>query len=175
MSQFLYRSLVIIIFLCLFGCRVNLNPSQKPKYKEDLSVYRPVYQTVNIENKIISSTDTSLIFGEEDSININSDIKPQLDSLLISIAENNRAKGFIQAYTIQVYTGNNRKIAEEAKLKVYQLLPVITPKLSYIQPNYKVKVGIYYDKLDAYSTHSYLKKSFPTAIIIPERIRMPSR
>jgi len=175
MSQFLYRSLEIIFFLCLFGCGVNLNPSQKPKYKEDLSVYRPVYQNVSIENKIISNVDTSLILEMNDSIRASSDIAPQLDSLLDNIAKNNRAKGFIQAYTVQVYTGNNRKIAEDAKLRVYKLLPVITPKLSYIQPNYKVKVGIFYNKLDAYSTHSYLKKSFPTAIIIPERIRMPSR
>jgi hypothetical protein len=49
-------------------------------------------------------------------------------------------------------------------------MPDAKPKLQFISPSYIVKVGDFFDKLEAYQTLVILKKQFPNAIIIPEQV-----
>jgi len=72
-------------------------------------------------------------------------------------------------YTIQVYSGPNRDQANQVRQKMYHVTPELTSSMGYDQPNYKVKVGSYYDRIMAYETLSKLKKYFPSALLVPER------
>jgi len=42
--------------------------------------------------------------------------------------------------------------------------------LKYDEPNFRVKVGKYYSRLDAQQDYSAIKEKFSSAIVIPERI-----
>lgn len=161
--------LEFLFLLYLYSCGNKVVPTDTYQYKEDLSRYRPVYETDTTSVTEYTDENETDISSPETNLPEPEDLTMELDSLLDSIAANNREKGFIQGYTIQVYTGNSREDADEAKELVYELLPHSFPKLQYIQPNFKVKVGKYYSRFEAHKVHSKLKREFPNAIIIPER------
>lgn len=98
------------------------------------------------------------------------DITADLDRYVDTLASINAQNPYLQAYTVQVYTGNDREAAYAAKEKVYRVMPDAEPRVSYDQPNYKVKVGVYRERLQAEKVYLKLHRSIPATIVIPERI-----
>jgi predicted DNA-binding protein YlxM (UPF0122 family) len=143
--------------------------SKSSSYKEDLSAHRKDA----IPLSLVEGADKKDIKTESlDHIKPVHDITANLNNKLDSIAKINAQNKFIQGYTIQVYTGNSREAATQAKEKVYQILTDASPELSYVQPNYRVKVGKFPYRLEAQQTYAELRKEFPNAMVIPERIRI---
>lgn len=141
--------------------------SRSGDHYEDLSRYRPEY-TVESEEKIIETT------AEEEEVSFTGepeyDITDEVNALLDSINVLKKAINYVDGYTVQVYTGINREQANEARATVYNTLPDSKPAILYDQPNFKVKVGKFYTRREAQKTFADLKRVFPAAIIIPERI-----
>lgn len=98
------------------------------------------------------------------------DLADEIDSVMSIIKASRSEVKFLNGYTVQVYSGNNREQAKEAKNKVYELFEAYDPEITYIQPNFKVSVGKFYDRLEANRVYIDLKKEFPNAIVLPERI-----
>ncbi|MCO4820337.1 MAG: SPOR domain-containing protein [Bacteroidetes bacterium] len=79
-------------------------------------------------------------------------------------------------YRIQVYFGNDRK---EAK-KTEQLLKSRYPELSteiyrdYYQPNWKVRVGNFYRKIDAQKLMMKLEDEFGDVFLVRDIIDLPA-
>lgn len=103
------------------------------------------------------------------NLNTQNDINQPLDEFLEKVIEHNADNNSYQGYTVQVYTGNSREKANEAKNMVYSLLPDSNPAISFDPPNYKVKVGEFTDRLEAQSAYAALKGNFPVVLIVPER------
>lgn len=99
------------------------------------------------------------------------DVTADLNHYVDTLASINAQNPYLQVYTVQVYTGNDREQAYKAKEAVYRLMPDAEPRISYDQPNYKVKVGVYRERLDAEKVYLKLHRSIPATIVIPERIR----
>ena len=57
-----------------------------------------------------------------------------------------------------------------AKLKVITDTPELTANLHYVQPKFRVTIGNYFTKLEAQKDLMRLKKIFPNAILVPEKI-----
>ena len=93
-------------------------------------------------------------------------------SFLDSISDRNQEIRHIQGYTVQVYNGTSREAAQWSENRIYQIMDDAEPKIRYVQPNFKVKVGQFTDRLEAQKVYAKLKKEFPNAIIIPERIKI---
>ena len=49
-------------------------------------------------------------------------------------------------------------------------LPDLSSEVEYAQPNFRVKVGKYYTRIDAQRDYIAVKKYFPTAIVIPDKV-----
>ena len=163
-------TVLIISGLILKGCAIptKSSTSSPGNYTEDLTVFRPPVIKEPQEN-MPSNNDSTLIFED---ITIAGDITYKLDSLLDSVAVNNQNKKHIQGYTIQVYTGNNRKRANDIKSEVYSILYGSRPKVSYELPNYKVKVGKYYHRLEAQRDFDSIKNVYRNAILVPQQFRI---
>lgn len=163
-NYFFLYSVISGLFSC--GASTSMSGSDnKNVYKEDLSVHRIDYESVSTEkNTVEEITEVPL----EGNIQTSSAITEEIDEKLESIAEDNKNKQ-ISGYTIQVYTGNSRETANQTKDMVYRLLPEARPQIQYLQPNYKVKVGKFLDRIEAQKTYTTLKREFPSAMIIPER------
>jgi hypothetical protein len=137
------------------------------QYDEDLSSYRSKYElpqkassaTTNTNN----STATPADFGKDSD-------NAQVEEKMAAIREKNKSIKYTQGYRIQVYSGNSQEAAEKAKETVYRLDPNLEPEVIYFTPNFKVKVGNYYDRVEAYESLVKVRQAFPQALLLPERV-----
>lgn len=135
-------------------------------YSEDLSVHRP-----KIENALDIQSDTSSAIIEEVTYpQPEFDVTENLKVVLDSIDRIKATRTFVDGFTIQVYSGINSEEAKIARGKVYTILEDSSPSLKYEEPNFKVKVGTFYSRLEAQKTYSEIKTHFPKSIVIPKRI-----
>jgi len=178
MNRMHFQITSIVLFTgALVSCSPSLSTSTDKDYYEDLSVLRPIYASP--ENTVHQSVELpqSGQTGQE-SVELSEDfiaefdITYRLDSLLDSVALNNQQIRYFQGYTIQVYTGNSREEANNAKALVYRILPSSRPAVSYDLPNYKVKVGKFNYRLEAQKDFAQIKREFPTAILVPQQFKI---
>ncbi|MEJ2004321.1 MAG: SPOR domain-containing protein, partial [Cyclobacteriaceae bacterium] len=80
---------------------------------------------------------------------------------------------FVDGYTIQIYTGSSSDDARKLRGKAISLMDDDDVELFYDEPNFKVKVGQYFSRLEAQGDYGKLKEEFPMAIIIPDKIPVP--
>jgi hypothetical protein len=132
-------------------------------YKEDLSIHQP-----KLDITVIAASDPN----SEEFVPLSGHIKAELDSIIrISVAQNKEEK-IIDGYVIRVYTGNSRDRANQIWTEVDSSFPELAPKISYHQPNFRVKAGRFTDRLEAYRVFQQVKEDFPRAQLVPERFTM---
>lgn len=163
-----YFQILLIFSAITTGCTLT-STSKSSQYKEDLSAYRMDYSMVE---EIDTSKTTTIIDTLVYDFEAEDEITADLHTLIDSISTLNMEDGYVNGYTIQIYTGRDREEASTMKNKVYRVLPDSRPKLIFDAPNFEVKVGQYSTKFEAHSDFVELKKNFPTTIIIPERIKI---
>jgi PBP1b-binding outer membrane lipoprotein LpoB len=165
MGKMIRYTLLVLLCHLLAGCAAQ-KTTDKP-YHENLSVHRP---------KVILPTETS---GNDTSASTQTKITPvtpthhvneKIDAVLDSIDRYNQVRKFVDGYTIQIYSGQNREDAMEAKKKMTTDLPDYTANLQYQQPKFRVTVGRYFTKLEAHPDLVKLRSSFSSAILVPEKI-----
>ena len=180
------HNLAYFIILCLFlsscassvrissGNTTTTTQSPSPKnddtINEDLSQYRPRYKSAN-EPEIISTEKRTPITSakvNDGPLHVNK----RLDALLDTIALHNKSIKFTNGFRIQIYVGNDRKAADDAKIFTYQTYPEIFPYLSFQQPIYKVKIGDFLNRMDAEKYFSDIKDLYPSAMILPDRVEI---
>ena len=132
------------------------------KYFEDLSFIR---ESENVSNSI---NDEENIVGDKNNLGI--DI--ELDSILKIIKSEVDEEIFTDGYTIQIYLGDKREEAENTVEKLFEYDSLIKSNTIFTQPNYRVKTGTFEDRFKANFEYKNLKKIFPNAIIIPEKIKI---
>jgi hypothetical protein len=138
---------------------------------EDLSEYRPKFDKLNDANAVIN--DKSSAVSGANTINEGPlHVNKRLDAILDTIATRNKNIKFANGYRIQIYVGNDRKSADDAKIYTYQTFPEIYPYLSYQQPIYKVKVGDFLNRMDAERYYANMKIYYPSAMILPDKVEI---
>ena len=139
--------------------------------QENLSLYRPKFKSANELNikspeiKLFKSSNTTI---SDAPLHVNR----RLDAILDTIAIRNKSMKFTNGFRIQIYVGNDRKSADDAKIYTYQKYPEIFPYLSYQQPIYKVKIGDFLNRMDAERYYSDVKDLYPSAMILPDRVEI---
>jgi len=156
--------LAFFLTLITTSC-VAQKPAKDKPYQEDLSYLRPKFEMV------ADSLDTTAMVVEshpvvDPTINVNA----QVDAVLDSIDRLNSTRKYLDGYTIQIYSGLSREEANNTKKKMVDMLPDLTSELQYIQPKFRVRVGDYFSRIEAQKDLIKLKRQFPNAILIPEKI-----
>jgi hypothetical protein len=137
-------------------------------YTEDLSVLRPKVEAP--KDTVVRTTDrTKPTTYVEPKFAINE----KLDTVLDSIDRMNLSRKFVEGYTIQVYSGR-REQALDTRKQLSNLLPEIDSEVQFTEPIFRVKAGKYFNWMDAQGDFTLIKKYFPAAIIIPDRIPLNS-
>ena len=162
------RRLTFISILSLFfvlSCvnqKISISSNNDSrKYFEDLSFIR---ESENVSN----STNDENIVDKKNNLGI--DI--ELDSILKIIKSEVDEEIFTDGYTIQIYLGDKREEAENTVEKLFEYDSLIKSNTIFTQPNYRVKTGTFEDRFKANYEYNKLKKTFPNAIIIPEKIKI---
>lgn len=79
----------------------------------------------------------------------------------------------IDGYRIQItaFSGNNsRNRAEGEKVAFKSNFPGISVYLTYTEPYFKLRVGNYYTRLEAYKDLKRIQLTYPNAYIVPDKI-----
>ena len=156
----------LIILLLLAACKATTPSASSGSYSEDLSIHRPVIMPTNDD----TNGDTTQEVAQTEAYKpLTGHIKQELDSIAkVALAEN-KAGRYVDGYVIQVYSGNSREAANQARYKMNEYFSELSPKVSYHQPNFRVKAGKFIDRLEANRVHQQVKEEFPRALLLPER------
>jgi len=165
---FIYFIVVVWLASCASPKNTTVSSSQGAAYSEDLSIWRPKAETpANNNNTTTNVPDNP---KQTHYVEPKYAVNKKLDTVLDSIDQFNRSKQFIDGFTIQIYAGLKREDALNAKKNLASSLPDLQSEVVYAQPNFRVKVGKYYTRLDAQRDYVAVKKYFPTAIVIPDKV-----
>lgn len=133
-----------------------------------LLAQRTVPEARTIERVATSSatvTDTpSTVAG---SIHIDAD--PRIEKLMTSYSEHKHVQ---RGYRVQIFLGD-RKTAEETKRSFLQKNPDIPAYLSWLAPNFRLRVGDLHTRLQAEHLLRDMKLEYPGSYIVPDEIEMP--
>ena len=74
----------------------------------------------------------------------------------------------VSGYRVVIYNGSDRAKANEAKIKFMRSNPGTRTYMTYNVPSYKIKVGDFEGKGDAYKFLRRIQGSFPSAFVAPD-------
>ena len=150
------------------GCKPakQTQTAQDGKYSEDLSGLRPTVEESTENTTVPETTKRDPKTYVEPSHTVNK----QLDAVLDSIDRINLTRKFIEGYTIQVYSGMKREDALSVKKQLTTSISKLESELQYLQPNFRVKTGKYFTRLEAERDYQKVKQYFPAAIVVPDKI-----
>ena len=93
--------------------------------------------------------------------------------LLKHVLINKARKEKIKGYRVQIHFGPERAKAQEIKTKFTTQYPDIPAYLDYYQPYYKIRVGDFKTKLEAYKLLQDITGDFAGAFIVNDDIELP--
>lgn len=100
----------------------------------------------------------------------------RINDLIYNHIQQNKRKGGVPGYRIRIYSnlGNTaRDESQEIKARFYEKFPEIPIYREYDSPYFKVYVGDYRTKIDALEDFKNIKRYFPRAFIVPDKINYP--
>jgi hypothetical protein len=157
-----------VVYMLLASCASTQTTSNTSSsaYSEDLSYLHPVFEApvndpitqINPEKRRTEYVEPKFTVNES------------LHSVLDSIDRINLNRRLIDGFSIQIYSGQKREEALNAKRTIDQYLPEMNAQMLYLQPTFRIKAGKYYTQLDAQKDYVAVKRYFPNAILIPDKI-----
>ena len=157
------RSYRLIILVFLGACKAATSTGLVGEYSEDLAIHRPVMQAIqedSLPKEVAQRGEYKTLEGH---------IKNELDSISKISLQQNKEGRFVEGHVIQVYSGSSREMANNARYRMSELYPDLDPRVSYHQPNFRVKAGKFINRLEAHRVYQQVKEDFPQALLIPER------
>lgn len=187
---FRHSSLLIMAVISLSGC-ASSRPAVSGRsstdyngYNEDLSSVRPAYKAPVTTSSPNRSTPPPTTLPATPATTRRTDprktsapspaealhVNRRLDSVLDTIATQNRSIRYAPGYRVQVYVGNQRQEVESVKLLIYQNFPELSAYLSYNQPTYKLKVGDFMRRLDAERYYTSIRQLISSAQLQADKV-----
>ena len=102
-----------LIILCFLAACKATTPTSTSVYSENLSIHRPVM--MELESDSIETTQEVIT---EPYAPLTGHIKAELDSIAKVAYEQNKDGQYVDGFVIQVYSGNSRQDANDARYKM---------------------------------------------------------
>ncbi|MGC9471375.1 MAG: SPOR domain-containing protein [Bacteroidales bacterium] len=100
----------------------------------------------------------------------------RIDDLIHRHVQLNAERGGLDGYRIQIYFGSGamgREEANEHHARALSYFPELKVHLIYQYSYYKVRIGDFRTREEAFSWHRKVKRRFPSAYIVPDIIEFP--
>lgn len=161
-----------LVMLCIVFGAASCNPKSVPQkstdqlidYSDDLSQYRPEVPDVNASQ----GGETNDVI-QNDSVKSVYDLSSRLDVVLDTLRQRNFDSGELEGYTILVYSGTSRTEAGRVRNSLYDLVPGTDSRVKYSLPTYFVKIGQFYQQIEAQPLYLKVRKFYPDATIVPDK------
>lgn len=125
----------------------------------------PATRTTERAVLLSSVADTPATEGE-----VHIDADPRIEKLMTSYGEHKHVQ---RGYRVQIFLGD-RRTAEETKRSFLQKNPDIPAYLSWLAPNFRLRVGDLRTRLEAERLLRDVKAQYPGSYIVPDEIEMPA-
>ena len=161
-------ALIALLFLAI-GCAGPSVPQQTTtakadlNYSDDLKQYRP---KVEVESEEVLATEEVI---QNEAVTTSFDLKEELQSVIDTMVVRNDTIREFSGYTILVYSGNNEIEAGRVRNRLFDIVPDLEAKFSYKLPTYFVKVGQFFQQVEAQPLYRKIREYYPTASIVPEK------
>lgn len=109
------------------------------------------------------------VHAQNDSITYHQD--PKINELLGIYKLYNQKNDFLDGYRVQIAFSNDRQEIYNDKAKVYQDFPDEKAYVAYEQPYYKLRIGDYASRLEAYERLNDVIKKYPGAFVVRDKIK----
>jgi len=117
--------------------------------------------------KTTNSEYSNNTYGQIDII-----VDSRISALSERFSKENKANNTLDGYRVQIFFGD-RNQANAIKTEFLKKHSDIDTYLTYLAPNFRVRIGNFRSKLDADRFLHSLKKDFPTAYVVKESIELP--
>lgn len=164
---------LVLFVITLSGCsKKSVVSSSSSEYKEDLSSVRPRFEYVEPTLSEKSAPVTTPKSNTAPKANVDKPlyVNKRLETVLDTLAKHNKSIRYVNGFRIQIYVGNVRQEADDAKSYVYQAFPDLNPYVSYSQPTYRVKVGDFMYRTDAEQYLELIRERYSSAVILADRV-----
>lgn len=169
MNRFIYS--LGLITLCILlgsaGCSKKAIPQKDTDeildYTDDLSAYRPSVSALDQGTPEVNEV------IQNDSVKSVHDISGKLNVLLDTIRQRNFDSGELEGYTILVYSGTNETEAGRIRNRLYDIVPDLEARVRYSLPTYFVKIGRFYQQVEAQPLYLEIRKYYPDATVVPDK------
>lgn len=138
-------------------------------HSEDLSHVRPRF-SAQVDSARYADSNSNTGSVRKPQVTPTYTVNAKVNSVLDSIDRLNVLRKFVDGFTIQIYSGQNREEANNTKKKMSEELNDMKADLQYQQPKFRVKTGNYFTRLEAQKDLMRIRRVFPNAILVPERI-----
>lgn len=155
--------LAAVMVVTINGCASAQRQTSRPYYHEDLYGLRPRFE--DPVDTLLNKTD----HPPKNFVAAHANVNEKVEDVLDSINRFNITRKFIEGFTIQVYSGQNREEAMNVKKKIGSDTN-LNALLEYTQPKFRVRVGSYYSRLEAQTDLLRLKRLYANAILVPDKI-----
>lgn len=116
--------------------------------------------------------DTVAAKAVADAKSQNVDFKISIDKevqyIIDTIQTNNKNIKKAKGYRLAVYSGPDKEEIRKVKEYVYSFYPDINIITEYKQPDYKIKVGDFLSRFEAFEVLGKISTQYPNALIVPE-------
>ncbi len=135
-----------------------------------LITHLSVAQNVGYYEEQVDSLDLIL----PDSLQVDRDAR--LDKMLKWHIEKNNERGGMEGYRVEIFFSSNLDAKDQAlntKLKFLSSYPDYPVHIKFIAPNFRVRVGDFRTKNEAWKLFKKIQKDYPTAFVVPDIINFP--
>lgn len=110
---------------------------------------------------------------EKGRVNVIKD--PLIDSLIekrLELASASKAGSATSGYRVQIFSGLEREMAYTEQSRFKAAFPNVRTYISYVQPNYRLRVGDFRTRLEAEKFMNDLRRRYSSMFIFSEKINL---
>ncbi len=164
----IYNYVVIFLLIVATACSTSTGASKSRSGEsksggsaviaEDLSSYRPKYPAVEDASAPAARAVPS------------SHVNDQVAVLMDTVASVNKNIKYAQGYRFLAYNGSERQTVMNLRKSILNRVPEEKDYLTYQQPNFKLKVGDFFSRIEAQQVLNKIQDLVPNAQIVQEQI-----
>ncbi|TXK50871.1 sporulation protein [Pontibacter qinzhouensis] len=164
-SNLLFALLFLVLAACGSSSRTSTSDAGratgKTRAAEDLSEFRPTYPDAEAtgSNAAAPLTPTN-------------HVNNRVAALMDTVASVNRNVKYAQGFRILAYNGSERQTVMDLRKAIIARVPQEKDYLTYQQPNFRLKIGDYFSRIEAQQVLNQIRDLLPNAQIVSDQINI---
>jgi hypothetical protein len=77
-----------------------------------------------------------------------------------------------RGFRVQIYNGNDRAVAQQRKVDFIRRFPNVRSYMSYIAPTYRVKVGDFKSRAEAFKLYQQINSLYSPCMVVPDIVEI---